>query len=76
MLHGDLCGPVNPPNQAGNIYILVLIDDYSTCMWSFVLKHKSDASRIIKKFMISIEKRTSKEIKTFHTDRGGEFTSI
>nr|KAJ0208337.1 hypothetical protein LSAT_V11C500260050 [Lactuca sativa] len=37
--------------------------------------HKSDASKIIKGFKTSIEKRTSKEVKTFHTDRGGEFRS-
>ncbi|CAH9106502.1 unnamed protein product [Cuscuta europaea] len=44
-------------------------------MWSFLLKHKSDASDVIKSFKRSIEKRTGKEIKSFHTDRGGEFTS-
>ncbi|KAJ9565988.1 hypothetical protein OSB04_001954 [Centaurea solstitialis] len=75
MVHGDICGPVDPPTQAGNSYILVLIDDYSRYMWSFLLKHKSDASGVIKRFKRVIEKRTGKEIKTFHTDRGGEFTS-
>ena len=66
---------VNPPTQAGNIYNLAYIDDYSRYMRSFLLKHKSNASNINKRFKTSIEERTSKEIKTFHTDRGGEFTS-
>nr|GEY78732.1 hypothetical protein [Tanacetum cinerariifolium]GEZ83138.1 hypothetical protein [Tanacetum cinerariifolium] len=41
----------------------------------FLLKHKSDAFGVIKRFKTSIEKRTGKKIITFHTDRGGEFTS-
>ncbi|KAJ9554040.1 hypothetical protein OSB04_018085 [Centaurea solstitialis] len=75
MIHRDICGPVDPPTQAGNTYILVLVDDFSRYMWSFLLKHKSDAFGVIKRFKTAIENRTSKEIKTFHTDRGGEFTS-
>ena len=74
MVYGDICGPINPPTQAGNSYILVLID-YSRYMWSFLLKNKSDAFGVIKRFKTSIEKRMGKEIVTFHTDRGGEFTS-
>ncbi|KAJ9552989.1 hypothetical protein OSB04_017034 [Centaurea solstitialis] len=75
VLHGDICGPIDPPTPAGNIYILVLVDDFSRYMWSFLLKHKNDAADVIKRFKKSIENRTGKEIKTFHTDRGGEFTS-
>ncbi|GKE11565.1 pol polyprotein [Tanacetum coccineum] len=29
MVHGDICGPITPSTQAGNSYILVLIDDCS-----------------------------------------------
>ncbi|KAJ9542022.1 hypothetical protein OSB04_028528 [Centaurea solstitialis] len=75
VLHGDICGPIDPPTPAGNIYILVLVDDFSRYMWSFLLKHKNDAADVIKRFKKSIENRTGKEIKTFHTDKGGEFTS-
>ncbi|GKC14192.1 retrovirus-related pol polyprotein from transposon TNT 1-94 [Tanacetum coccineum] len=30
MVHGDICGPITPSTQAGNSYILVLIDDCSS----------------------------------------------
>ncbi|KAJ9542300.1 hypothetical protein OSB04_028806 [Centaurea solstitialis] len=65
VLHGDICGPIDPPTPAGNIYILVLVDDFSRYMWSFLLKHKNDAADVIKRFKKSIENRTGKEIKTF-----------
>ncbi|KAJ9546687.1 hypothetical protein OSB04_019230 [Centaurea solstitialis] len=58
MIHGDICGPVDPPTQAGNTYILVLVDDFSRYMWSFLLKHKSDEFGVIKRFKTAIEKRT------------------
>ncbi|GJS02691.1 zinc finger, CCHC-type containing protein [Tanacetum coccineum] len=75
MVHGDICGPINPLTQEGNSYILVLIDDCFRYMWSFLLKHKSDALGVVKRFKTSTEKRMGKEIITFYTDRGGEFTS-
>ncbi|GJX22080.1 zinc finger, CCHC-type containing protein [Tanacetum coccineum] len=75
MVHGDICGPITPSTQAGNSYILVLIDDCSRYMWSFLLKHKSDAFGVYQRFKNVFEKRTGKEIITFHTDKGGEFTS-
>lgn len=51
MVHGDICGLVDPPTQVGNIYILELIDDYSRYMgFFFLLKHRSDAFRVIKRF--------------------------
>ncbi|KAJ0591376.1 putative RNA-directed DNA polymerase [Helianthus annuus] len=75
LVHGDLCGPISPPTLTGNKYILVLIDDFSRYMWSYLLKQKSDAFVTIKKFKVMIEKQTRKPLKTLRTDRGGEFTS-
>nr|GEW05225.1 ribonuclease H-like domain, reverse transcriptase, RNA-dependent DNA polymerase [Tanacetum cinerariifolium] len=71
MVHGDICGPITPSTQAGNSYNLVLIDDCSRYMWSFLLKHKSDAFGVINRSKTSIEKQMGKEIITLHTDRGG-----
>ncbi|KAL1198919.1 Retrovirus-related Pol polyprotein from transposon TNT 1-94 [Cardamine amara subsp. amara] len=75
LIHGDLCGPITPPIPANNRYIFVLIDDFSRYMWTMLLKEKSEAFDRFKKFKDLVEKQTGLSIKTFCTDRGGEFTS-
>lgn len=52
-----------------------MIDDHSRYMWTILLKEKSQAFEKFKKFKTSIEQETGFSIKTFRTDRGGEFMS-
>ncbi|KAG7599681.1 GAG-pre-integrase domain [Arabidopsis suecica] len=75
LIHGDLCGPITPPTAAQNRYIFVLIDDYSRYMWSVLLREKGEAFKKFKIFKACIEQETGASIKTFRTDRGGEFLS-
>ncbi|KAG7571799.1 Zinc finger CCHC-type superfamily [Arabidopsis suecica] len=75
LIHGDLCGPITPPTAAQNRYIFVLIDDLSRYMWSILLKEKGEAFKKFKIFKACIEQETGGSIKTFRTDRGGEFLS-
>ena len=75
LIHGDLCGPISPPTAAKRRYILVLIDDHSRFMWSFLLKEKSEAFGKFKTFKATVEQETGEKIKTLRTDRGGEFLS-
>lgn len=75
LVHGDLCGPISPPTAANNRYIFVLIDDYSRYMWTILMKEKGEAFDKFKKFKSIVEKETGKSIKSFRTNRGGEFTS-
>ena len=75
LIHGDLCGPISPPTAAQRRYILVLIDDHSRFMWSYLLKEKSEAFEKFKGFKTLVEQETREKIKIFRTDRGGEFLS-
>ena len=75
LIHGDLCGPITPPTIGRNRYVFVLIDDYSRYMCTILLKEKSEAFAKFKKFKASVEQEAAVSIKTFRTDRGGEFTS-
>ncbi|KAL1225767.1 Retrovirus-related Pol polyprotein from transposon TNT 1-94 [Cardamine amara subsp. amara] len=75
LIHGDLCGPISPPTPANNQYVFVLIDDFSRYMWTMLLREKSEAFDRFKRFKEIVEKQTGLAIKTFRTDRGGEFTS-
>ena len=75
LVHGDLCGPISPPTPSSNRYVFVLIDDFSRYMWTRLLREKSEAFDRFKSFKEMVEKRTGLKLKTFRTDRGGEFTS-
>lgn len=75
LLHGDLCGPITPSTMSKNRYIFVLIDDCSRYMWTLLLKEKSETFSKFKRFKSLIELETGERIKTFRTDRGGEFVS-
>jgi len=75
LIHGDLCGPINPATPAGNKYFLLLVDDFSRYMWIQLIQTKDKAFFAFKevKEVIEVEKNT--KIKGFRTDRGGEFRS-
>ena len=75
LIHGDLCGPITPATAAHKRYIFVLIDDYSRYMWSILLKEKGEAFEKFRLFKKTVEQETGFTIKTFRTDRGGEFLS-
>lgn len=75
LVHGDICGPIEPTTPAGNKYFLLLVDDYSRKMWIYLLKTKGEALEAFKKFKALVENKTEQKIKTFRTDRGGEFCS-
>ncbi|GJX96525.1 retrovirus-related pol polyprotein from transposon TNT 1-94 [Tanacetum coccineum] len=75
LIYGDLCGPISPPTPSGKRYIFLLVDDYSRYMWEYFLNSKDQAFGVFKEFKTRVEKEHGTKIKTFRTDRGGEFTS-
>ena len=75
LVYGDLCGPITPITPAHKRYVFVLIDDFSGYMWIILLKEKSEAFDKFKYFKNVPELETGATIKTFRTDRGGEFGS-
>lgn len=75
LVHGDLCGPINPETASGNKYVLLLVDDFSRVMWAYLLKSKGEAFAAFKKFRGLVEDGDERRIKMFRTDRGGEFLS-
>lgn len=45
-------------------------------MWTILLKEKGEAFEKFKKFKNLVEQETQSKVKTFRTDRGGEFLSL
>ena len=50
LIHGDICGSIQPSAVGGRRYYFLLIDDYSRLMWVAFLKEKSDAFQHFKSF--------------------------
>ena len=75
LVHGDLCGPITPQTPGGKRYVFVLIDDFSRYMWTILIQRKSEAFSKFKTFKKLAEQETKATIKTFRSDRGGEFLS-
>lgn len=75
LVHGDLCGPIEPTTLGGNKYFFLLVDDFSRMMWVYMLKSKDESFSSFKKFRALVEDGAEKKIRVFRTDRGGEFNS-
>lgn len=74
-MHTDLCGPIMPQTSAGNQYFMFLVDDFSRMMWIHVIKSKSDAFAVFKKFRALVENKSEHKLKALRTNQGGEFLS-
>ena len=75
LVHGDICGPIQPSTVGGRRYYFLLIDDYSRLMWVAFLKEKSDVFQHFKSLKNLVESESEEKVKCFRTDKGGEFNS-
>lgn len=73
LIHADLCGPISPSTMGGNKYFLLLVDDFSRVMWTYMLASKDEALDAFKRFRAAVEREYEKKIKVLRSDRGGEF---
>ncbi|GJX03123.1 zinc finger, CCHC-type containing protein [Tanacetum coccineum] len=55
--------------------MFLLVDDCTRYMWIYFLKSKDEAFATFKEFKLKVENEVGKKLKSFRTDRGGEFTS-
>lgn len=73
-MHTDLCGPTRTRGLNGEIYFMLLIDDYYRMTWVTFLREKSQALEKFNIFKSIIENQVDVEIKCLRSDKG-EFTS-
>ena len=59
----------------GELYFMLLVDDYTRMTWVCFLKKKSKAFECFKIFKEMVENETDLKIKTLRSENGGEFTS-
>lgn len=59
----------------GALYMMLIIDNFSRYIWVYFLKSKDQAFSSFKDRRVEVEKQFEHEVKTLHSDRGGEFLS-
>ena len=75
LIHGDICGLIQPSTIRGRRYYFLLVDDFTRLLWVFFLKEKSEAFHHFKVFKNLAKSECGDKLKCFRMDRGGEFNS-
>ena len=69
----DLFGPSRTMSLGGNLYALVIVDDFSRYTWTLFLAAKNDTFHAFKILAKMLENEKSSKIVSIRSDHGGEF---
>src|SRR5882724_1156778 len=75
-VYSEITGPKAVTTNTDKKYMLNLIDDFTSFSWTYTLKNKSDAKAIFKEWKAHVEAEAKSKVSIFHTDSGGEYTSV
>lgn len=75
VVYSDICVPLEVLSAGGNKYFITFVDEYTRMTWLYLIKFKSGALEVFKRFKILFEKQSEKLIKVLRNDGGGEYTS-
>jgi hypothetical protein len=73
VIFADIWGPMQP-TQEGFRYALLIVDEFTSFTWVYLLHHKAQAEEKLIEFN-EMQERSVRMIQEIRTDRGGEFTS-
>lgn len=73
MLHMDLFGSSRTRSFEGNVYALVIVNDFLRFSWTLFLVHKTYAFKAFKKYEKQVKNKKSLKISSIRSDLGGEF---
>jgi hypothetical protein len=76
LLHIDLFGPTSYKSIDGNLYCLVIVDDYSRYTWTLFLGNKSETLEIFNTFARRAQREYNSQIVKIRSDNGSEFKNI
>jgi len=75
IIHSDVCGPMQTTTPGGKRYVLTMIDDYSSYTQIFLLAHKSEVFKYVKKYIEAVKTKFNKKPKILRSDRGKEYVN-
>ena len=64
----DLSGPTDVESCNGNRYIMNIVDDYSSFVWSILLKRKDQAYHELIAWQLAQENKTNTKLGKYRTD--------
>jgi hypothetical protein len=76
LLHMDLFGPTSSKSNGGNLYCLVIVDDYSRYTWTLFLGDKSESPEIFKTFARRAQREYNSQIMKIRSDNDSEFKNM
>jgi transposase InsO family protein len=72
----DLFGPTSYKSIGGNLYCLVIVDDYSRYTWTLFLGDKSETPEIFKTFARRAQRKYNSQIVKIRSDNDSEFKNM
>lgn len=76
LIHTDICGPMRTTAMFGGYrYTISFIDDYSRFVVVYLMKQKSEALDMLKKYISTYGKPNELEVNGMRNDNGGEYIS-
>ncbi|GJT63232.1 ribonuclease H-like domain-containing protein [Tanacetum coccineum] len=75
LVHLDVWGPFKITSRDGFRYFLIVVDDYSRAVWTYMLKGKDDVYDSIVKFVNMLSNQFETNVKVFRSDNGYEFVN-
>lgn len=76
IVHFDVWGPFPTSSLFGYTYFITCIDDYSRCMWVYLMKAKDEVGSISQFFHKMIQTQFGAFIKVLHSDNGGSIFQV
>jgi transposase InsO family protein len=76
LLHMDLFDPTSYKSIGGNLYCLVIVDDYSRYTWTLLLGDKSETPEIFKTFTRRVQREYNSPIVKIQSDNDSEFKNM
>jgi len=70
-VHSDLCRPITPTARGGQNYIISFLDEFFSMLFTYNIRHKSDATTALKQFIADVA--SIGNVKEIHTDNGMEY---
>ena len=73
LVHSDIWGPSRVKTASGSRWFITFIDDHTRITWIYLLKEKSEAANVLKKFHSLINTQFHTNIQVLRTDNGREY---
>ena len=75
LIHCDIWGSYRISSSCGAHCFLSIVDDASRATWVYLMKDRTEASKLLKNFILMVRNQFKKGVKMVRSDNGSEFTS-